>query len=261
MQIALYTYHKHSASAKALAQELQIFRLPYRAKPRFRKTDTIINWGNSHFPAWGDEALSRIHRWINHPTNVKIACNKLSTFRELSFQGVPIPKFTTFPEIVRGSLSGRDKLEWFGRRCLSGSGGEGIVPIKGTATIIPSFPLYVKYVDKKFEYRVHVFNGQGICIQQKKVKNGIEKGDGAIRNLKNGWIFARKGIKGPIELVSNIAIRAIRALGLHFGAVDIIFDARFNKVYVLEINTAPGLQGSTIGNYAEAIRDYTATGV
>jgi D-alanine-D-alanine ligase-like ATP-grasp enzyme len=38
--------------------------------------------------------------------------------------------------------------------------------------------------------------------------------------------------------------------GLDFGAVDVIWNAQKEKPYVLEINTAPGLEGQTIADYA-----------
>ena len=42
------------------------------------------------------------------------------------------------------------------------------------------------------------------------------------------------------------------AIDLQFGAVDIIWNEKENKCYVLEINTAPGLVGTTLTKYTEA---------
>ena len=47
---------------------------------------------------------------------------------------------------------------------------------------------------------------------------------------------------------------AFAASELDFGAVDIIFNERENKAYVLEINSAPGLEGSTIQDYATMLQ-------
>jgi D-alanine-D-alanine ligase-like ATP-grasp enzyme len=41
---------------------------------------------------------------------------------------------------------------------------------------------------------------------------------------------------------------------LDFGAVDVIYNRAQDKAYVLEVNTAPGLEGSTLDNYVEAIQ-------
>jgi len=49
-----------------------------------------------------------------------------------------------------------------------------------------------------------------------------------------------------------VALAAVSALGLDFGAVDIIYNEHENQYYVLEVNTAPGLEGTTVEKYAEA---------
>ena len=76
--------------------------------------------------------------------------------------------------------------------------------------------------------------------------------DGYVRNLANGWVFCRDNVVEPDGL-RDAAVSACAALGLDFGAVDIIWNERENKCYVLEVNTAPGLQGTTLENYANAI--------
>jgi len=46
-------------------------------------------------------------------------------------------------------------------------------------------------------------------------------------------------------------LASVMALGLDFGAVDIVYNENDNKAYVLEINTAPGLSGTTLEKYVE----------
>jgi hypothetical protein len=41
-------------------------------------------------------------------------------------------------------------------------------------------------------------------------------------------------------------------LELDFGAVDLIWNENQNVVYVLEVNTAPGMEGTTLENYCDA---------
>ena len=108
------------------------------------------------------------------------------------------------------------------------------------------------YKKKKHEYRVHVFNGEVIDITQKKKRKGAEFLDTKIRNHKNGWVYAREDITEPEDLRQQAA-RAMYAVGLKFGAVDLIWNELENKSYVLEINTAPGLTGATLEKYAQAI--------
>ena len=50
--------------------------------------------------------------------------------------------------------------------------------------------------------------------------------------------------------------RSVNLLGLDFGAVDIGHRLQDNKFFVFEINTAPGIEGSTLDKYAKAIYNY-----
>ena len=45
----------------------------------------------------------------------------------------------------------------------------------------------------------------------------------------------------------------MRALGLDFGAVDIVIN-RDNQPVILEVNAAPGIQGTTLENYKKAVQ-------
>ena len=67
-------------------------------------------------------------------------------------------------------------------------------------------------------------------------------------------MYCRRNLK-RLEDNEIYAIRATRALGLNFGAVDIIRDIN-NNSFVLEVNTAPGLEGLTLINYTNAIKEY-----
>ena len=71
-------------------------------------------------------------------------------------------------------------------------------------------------------------------------------------NCDNGYVFAREGIHKP-DTIDVLSVQAIEALGLTYGAVDIIEDKQGN-LYVLEINTAFGLEGTTISLVGDAIK-------
>jgi D-alanine-D-alanine ligase-like ATP-grasp enzyme len=75
-----------------------------------------------------------------------------------------------------------------------------------------------------------------------------------VRNLANGFVFQRNGIEVP-EVVRQVARDTLLAVeGLTFGAVDVIFNERANRAYALEINTAPGLEGTTVDDYVTFFR-------
>lgn len=79
--------------------------------------------------------------------------------------------------------------------------------------------------------------------------------DGAnmlIRSNNLGWKFVKtKMPKMDSPLIAE-AIKALKASGLCFGAVDCCIDVR-DKPYVIEINSGPGLEESTFDAYIAAI--------
>jgi glutathione synthase/RimK-type ligase-like ATP-grasp enzyme len=211
----------------------------------------IINWGSSSAP----DRLAAA-RFINHPDLVKVAGNKLTTFetyavlRDNPGEAVSIPEFcTTYERAVEWVTSGTTVVC---RTKLNGHSGAGIVLAAREEDVVRDCPLYVKYIKKAKEFRVHVAFGAVIDVQQKKRRTDFEgETDYAIRNHQRGWIYAREDIEEPADLRDQ-ATRAILTLGLDFGAVDIIYNQHYNRCYVLEVNTAPGLEGTSVTNYTEA---------
>lgn len=204
----------------------------------------VINWGNSgHINAGGATVL-------NKPEAVCVAVDKLDAFRKL--QGsAPIPKFRTkLDSISKGDI-------WFARTMLRASGGRGIVVLRKGDTI-PDAPLYVRYIRKSREFRVHVVNGQVIFCQEKKKEREAEQtaDQKLIRNYDNGWVFCLVNEEPP-EGVKDAAVSAISGLGLDFGAVDIVVARDSSQPFVLEVNTAPGLSSpSLIKAYQEAFTSW-----
>lgn len=242
-------YNMGSASAKALANSLGILQIRHEGKP-LRKLDTLINWGCSKIQR--DVGNAKI---INKPLSVTAASNKLYTMFCFKHNEVEAPEWTE---------SRKEALKWLAegfdvcaRHKLNGHSGEGLVVILGKKGEeffnFDDAPLYVKYIPKKEEYRVHVFQGGIISIQRKARKLDVpdEKVNWKVRNLNGGFIYATYGVDVPDDC-KQLAINAIDALGLDFGAVDIIYNQKQNKYYCLEVNTAPGLVGKTLEAYTEA---------
>jgi glutathione synthase/RimK-type ligase-like ATP-grasp enzyme len=206
----------------------------------------VINWGNT--------AELEVHppiQVLNRPEYVARAINKITSFQKLQESGVRVPEFATAkPDSV-------DSL-WFARTNLRGSGGDGIVAIR-RGDNIPTAPLYVKYVPKVKEYRLHVTKGRVIFAQEKKRKSNNEQtaDQKLIRNHANGWVFCPVDLVGVSEDIKNAAVASCVALGLDFGAVDMVIGKRDNLPYILEVNTAPGLASpGLISAYATAFKEY-----
>lgn len=243
--VKIYSYNLGSAGCAALARGLDILRLRDTGRPV--RTPVLINWGSSGVPVQRQVTADRV---LNPFNNVKTASDKLLSFTKFAENAqLSIPQWTTDPEVART----------FGtvvcRTVLRGHSGNGIVLWEGQGDL-PRAPLYTQYVKKKHEFRVHVMNGEVIDVQQKRKRRDFDgEPDTKVRNHQNGWVYCRENLDIPNDLKDQ-ALLAISTLDLDFGAVDLIYNERQNRSYVLEVNTAPGLEGTTLENYVNGFKKY-----
>lgn len=261
--LKIYPYKMGSESAKTLSELLDAKRVRDSGRYTPKRGHTVINWGNGRAPSWLGTASSRAVRILNNPSAVAVAGNKLSTFQALQRAGVSIPEFTTDRAVANNWLfDGEIVVE---RHNLRGSSGEGIRIVsmddEDTEADIQSAPLYTKFIQKTAEYRVHIFNGQMIDYVQKKRVSSERRDDTFnpyISSMEHGWVFTRTEVP-EVPSVIRLATQAVTALGLDFGAVDIM--TYEGRSYVLEVNTAPGLAGTTLVKYGNALRRLMGVGV
>lgn len=189
----------------------------------------------------------------------RTSLNKLECFLALSNANIPIPEYTTSLATAQGWFAAGCRRV-YERHVLSGSEGDGINVVEDV-NLLTQAPLYTKGMRGiRREYRIHVFKSgpiNRVFIQQKKRRAGFEGNENygnTVRNLAHGWVFAHLELVQPRRETIEAAIAATTALGLDFGAVDMIeMDDVQSGSVVLEINCAPGLQGATCSFYAEAI--------
>ena len=242
----LYPYNQGSASAKALANALGIKRIKHEGK--ILRTECVLNWGSSQF-----KRAIAAPVVFNRPTNVAIAVNKLQSFNALK-GNASIPEFTESLEQAKKWLA--EGVTIVERHKLTGHSGEGVRVVE-PGQELQGAPLYVKYIPKKHEYRIHVFRDKAFFVQRKARKNDVPDEDvnWKVRNLKGGFIYANQDVD-VAEEAKQQAIISIKALGLDFGAVDIIYNEKHNQYYVLEVNTACGLAGTTLDKYVEVFKEF-----
>lgn len=246
---AMWSYNNGSKSGRALSRALGI-RLIRKVASRFRwgTGKTVINWGSADLHTDRGQGT----RIINNPDSVNIARNKLRAFRELQRLGrVRIPEFTDSPQIARGWLRTGSVCI---RHTTTGHEGNGLrIVSQGDYEVFDRervAPLYTKYIKKRSEWRVHVVLGEAIHVQQK-----VRRRDAVpnrIRNTANGYVFTSSR-EAPDDVVRQ-GISAVQDLGLDFGAVDVVWNEHHQQATVLEVNTAPGIEGITVEKYANALR-------
>lgn len=241
----LFPYKMGSQGCKNLAQALGIKRIRKQGKFKGRPNKLVINWGNA-----ADHPEVAKCQVLNPPAAVNKAGNKLLAFQAMEKNDdIHIPRFTQDREEAEGWVN--DGYQVVARTVLRGHSGEGIVLVSNVEEMVDA-PLYVQYIRKIQEYRVHVFQGKPFDVQRKARRKDVDDDNvnWQVRNHHNGFIFAREGVELP-EAALNQAVLAVEALGLDFGAVDLIYNKQDEKYFVLEINTAPGLTGTTLENYTE----------
>ncbi len=247
----IFSFNARSQGAKALSNSLGWPRIVHnQSEFRGNFKPWVLNWGS-------EEMLPHVRacKVINTPEAIVQVSDKLFFFMLMAHDADYMVPFALDRLTAEGWI--RDGNTVVCRTLRRGHGGAGIV-IADTLEQLVDAPLYTKYVKKQAEYRVHVFNDEVIDVQQKRRRVEIPDEDinWRVRNLAGGFIYARENVNEPAQ-VTDVAVRCMSRTYLDFGAVDVIWNEHEHRAYVLEINTAPGLEGLTLNNYVTAIRRFT----
>jgi glutathione synthase/RimK-type ligase-like ATP-grasp enzyme len=148
-------------------------------------------------------------------------------------------------------------------RKITGQGGTDIVPVFEAKEIpwriAAGWDWFSSYIPMITEHRVWVFRGRALGTYEKQMRRPKDyKYIG--RNFRNGFDFVKSDF---VRDASEQAVKAVKALRLDFGAVDML-RGMDGRVYVLEVNTAPGCIKSgaqaTLGKLADCIVDWEKSG-
>lgn len=210
--------------------------------------DLVLNWGRQTGPDAD---------YLNPLDAVFLAANKDRALGAFAIRGVPSP--ATAWELGAARLmidrlpAAPGNIRMVGRTATH-RGGSGVWLCATAVDVERSWRMgathWLAWVDAVHEYRVHVVGGKVIKTSEKL------GGDGVIRSKANGWVFRTPTTSfEDRKPVRKAARAAVKALGLDFGAADVLVDAEGN-VYVTEVNTAPSLTcptSTTFDLYVEAI--------
>ena len=242
-----------------------------RSRATFDPNLPTINWGS-----WVDYPSVLHAPELNVPSVVRAASNKYQALRTLKAHGVRVPD-SWLPEGLRihndrlADFRGNEAYPWaitirsqstlVVPRLFNHSGGQDIVDCcAGRAT--PDF--YTRYLDAVKEYRIHVAcwmateddpDAAVICAQRKVPHDGQSFANWP-RTHRNGYLYHTFVPQDREHLLYSQAIQAVRALGLDFGAVDVLYSDE--HYYVLEVNAASGVETpSVLDIYAQALSHWS----
>jgi glutathione synthase/RimK-type ligase-like ATP-grasp enzyme len=206
-------------------------------------TDVVLRWGST-------ETFSRLRSRLelNSLESVTNASNKRRMMEILVEAGIPTPKivFSPFDYPDHELDEYRDESNNFYVR-----GANQEVRYTG---VLQRGDLYASkpVVNKRREYRVHVFNEEVIAIYEKIPNEGntkLFKAHNCHFELKN-----KENCKLTVEN-QQVCIDAVKSLGLLFGGVDVMRDKDQN-IFISEVNSAPALNGTNIDRYVTKITEY-----
>ena len=261
----LYVYcSRPSGGARELVEALGATRLrnfdgmsfwQKGKRVKIREGDAVVCWGN---PLPQLEGI----RVLNGADHI----NKFKAAEKFAAENVP----TVQVRLVKPSLS---TGLWLPRRNDHVGGDDLINP--GRADF------WAKKEEIVREFRVHAFGKRSIRAGMKIPREGflaLNHAPGAseneileelrqairrgrqvyhpwIRSFDAGWRINYNGFDST-PVMKKLAKKAVKVLGLNFGAVD-LGERADGKLIVLEVNRAPGLEGNSIGRYAEYIRKWS----
>ncbi len=94
---------------------------------------------------------------------------------------------------------------------------------------------------------------QAIQMLKRQAEDAVKGGPNSLlRSNKMGWKFSI--VKKYPDDMAKVAIKAVKALGLDFGAVDCCIDVNANP-WIFEVNTGPGLEATSLKLYLEAFEE------
>ena len=180
--------------------------------------------------------------------------NKYAQLERLREKGISVPPFSRTGENLKFPLLGRK---------FHHVGGKDIVPILGKDVEWPArqrqSDFFTQYIPRQREYRVWAFRRTVKAVYEKVLKHPEQLGKRVGANYDNGFAFDIA--PGTPEALRAIGAKAVDALGLDFGAENILqgFDGAY---YVLEVNTAPGVEGPRQGltGLADSIAKWVRNG-
>lgn len=257
MRTFILPYNAASESAKLLAGAIGCKRIKSEGSTyKYKQGDVIINWGCSNIT--NPEVMKA--PILNRPEEVYTASNKASFFNwahkvEEETGTVLVPLSTTDFFVANDwLLRGETVVE---RAVLRGHSGQGIRIVEPGFDMLQHVPLYTVYHKKTDEFRIH-FGPTGIIKAARKGRKRDvpdENVNWKVRNLAGGFVYGLWDIGDVPDKVLDVCQVIMDNSKLDFGAIDVIYHKPTNTALVLEINTAPGLSGTTIQAYADSIKE------
>lgn len=169
--------------------------------------------------------------------------NKYEELVAIKQAGLPAIPFSRLPSELRAPVFGRKLHHTRGNDIL-------VYQVRPLLRGDRRSDYYTQLIPKRTEYRVWAFRGKALATYEKILaypgRNGRNGRNREVWNWRNGYAYQFIRPEDIEDDVKTLGAAAVDAVGLDFGAVDIILGTD-NRLYVLEVNTAPGVEGRRQG--------------
>lgn len=238
-----------STTGKQLAQ---ILGIKGSIEPSGKREKVLIRWGSTkRVPLKPKRAVNKRHAILR-------ATDKLGSLALLKKEHVTVPRVYVLNEALNANFS-----VLLGRRVHHTQGKDIIICLQHEDVVRAlNMPLnkrpdfFTTYIPTQREFRVHVFDEKILKISEKILTEPGEFEVPWIRNYENGYTFRNLKHMGNHmkSQLTSVAICAVEALGLEFGAVDVVMsdDGMF---VVLEVNTGPSLGDNSLEAYVSTFAE------
>lgn len=216
------------------------------ARVRLEPNTTVVCWGTTLPPIEGVDLLNSMEESFSKFEQGKILAKK----------GVPTVELRNPDDHSMEAYLGAGYYP----RSNYHTGGTDLLKV----------PDHIDFYTKKEKFtkevRIHVFDGRSIRAGEKIPREGFKKCSEEgwkpnmdllhpwVKSYDGGWKISYNNFESTSDM-RGVAVKAVKALGLTFGAVDL--GQRADGTWlVLEVNTSPGLEGGTIHSYVRAIQSW-----
>ncbi len=254
----------------------------------------VICWGTKTKEA----VVLKNNKVLNHPDNIRTNRNKLLSLKAFEKEGCNVAPFTDdlkkagnkgfeYPLIARTNYHQGGAGFWL---CLNAA--------QITQAVNEGAQYIQKFIDIKDEYRLHVVEGKIVYAVKKVMRNNHKEAftnhytehienfakkqkidldkatvdvimdrmsrkfatgsDMVVRSNTRGWKFSKLNVAKLDKNLVDEAVRSLKALKLNYGAVDCCIGSD-GKPYIIECNTGPGLEGSSLESWSAALKDLINT--
>lgn len=200
------------------------------------------------------ESIDRLLKELAIPTNDTLTLNygnavlKTDQYQFFKDNNIPHPEWTTDPNVAKSWI--RDGSIVVCRNRVRGQAGNGISLATNLDELVES-KVYTKYIPKKREFRVNIFKDTVVNIREKVGRAGAE--NTKIRTPSNGYSTVKLRTPAPAG-IEDLAKAAAKVSQSDFKGVDVCYNQLRNYLFVLEVNSGPAIEGASIQDYANAIR-------